>query len=404
MKILELYKAILISVGGVIDEDGLVSMSRPDDEPVAFMVSNKRLAIPTNRLLDAGAFNPDGKLIAFHPICENVVLENSPVLEKLNSAMTFRLTWVMRELIRELVIIAADPKLHKKLKMKAHGLLSAMPEASERTRKDLTKVLDNTTVIGSKKLLALYVRSGGMYGGEKVSRLGRFSPSIVDALDTKERKLLGVSLLKADVPAFLALIEYILPDYQDADRYNAPSNSLIAPTFHALVKTFYKVATQLNKIIDLHAEQLSDPNLLRIPLDWIDQVQDLSPYRDQIPVLPGNDGKDGTVSAKIAAPKPIVTAASAAQLKQAAKVAKTGISVDDLVKSLAPAPVAAAPYGSFAGRPAANGWNGRPNNQASDADLPPWARPVTSNGWGGVPAQPTYGRTVGGRIAGAPVL
>lgn len=403
MKIRDLYKAILTSVGGVIDEDGLVSMSRPDDEPVAFMVSNKRLAIPTEKLLNAGAFNPDGNLIAFHPICENVVLENSPVLEKLNAAMTFRLTWVMRELIRELVNIASDPKSHKKLKMKAHGLLSAMPEASERTRKDLGKVLDNTTVIGPKKLLALYVRSGGMYGGEKVSRLGRFSPSIVDALDTKERKLLGVPLLKADVPAFLALIEYILPDYQDTDRYNAPSNSLVAPTFHALVKTFHKVATQLNKIVDLHAEQLSDPALLRIPLDWIDQVQDLSPYREQIPVLPGNDGKDGTVSAKIAQPKPVATAASAAQAKAAAKVSKVGISVDDLVRGLTPQVPVNPGYG-FTARPVQNAWNARQGG--ADTDLPPWARPATSNtGWGGgQPAAAGYGRAAVPARGGRSVL
>lgn len=389
MKIRDLYKAILEAVGAVVSDDGLISMTRPGDDPVPFMVKEKRLAMPTDKLLNAGAFNPDGSLIAFHPICENVVLSTSPVLQKLETAMTFRLTWVLRELIMQLTAIAADPKLHKKLKMKAHGLLSALPEADEKTLAAFTKIAETTTAVGQKKLLSLYVRQGGTYGGEKVSRLGRFYPSIIDQLDEEKRTVLGVSLRKADVPMFTALLEYILPEYRDPDKYSAPSNALVAPTFHALIKVYGKVANQLNKIVDIHAAQLSNVELLTIPTDWLDEVADLSKYREIIPVLPGNDGEEGTKTVKQAPAKATVAAtakpgttaviAPASAAAKAKPAAGKGVSVDDMIRAVQPARPS---FGFNAQRPTnppqRGGWRGQ---QSQEEDLPPWAR-TQQQSWG----------------------
>lgn len=387
MKILDLYKAVLEASGASIDDDGLVSMTRPGEDPIPFMVTEKRLALPTAKLLNAGAFNPEGNLIAFHPICENVVLDTSPVLQKLETAMTFRLTWVMRELIMQLVTVAANPKLHKKMKVREHGLLSAMPDADEKTRDLLLKVMENTTTVGQKKLLTLYVRKGGTFGGEKVSRLARFFPSIVDALDQDKRTLLGTQLRKADIPQFLALIEYLLPEYRDSDRYASPSNASVAPTFHALVKTYAKVANQFNKIIDTHANQLQNPDQLKIDTSWVDDVQDLSNYREQIPVLPGNDGAEGTRTAKPAKVAPATTATSTAtpapswqkpttQTHSTPTKTAGKMSVDDLIKGLTPP---RGQYGSFqSNRAVQQGWGGQ-QVQNNTADLPPWARPTQAS-------------------------
>ena len=229
MKIRDLYKEILTAVGAVVNDDDLISMTRPDDDPIPFVVNDLRLALPSDRLLNQGAFNEGTGYIAFHPMCENVVLDPSPVFEKLQTAMAYRLTWVLRELLVQLVAVAADSKLHRKMKIGAHGLLSAMPDADKRTMTDLTKVFEGTSTTGTKRLINLYVRMGGTYEGAKVNRLGRFYPTIVDGLDVEKSTLNGVNLRKADVPAFLALIEYVLPEYK-TERYSAPSNSLIAPS------------------------------------------------------------------------------------------------------------------------------------------------------------------------------
>lgn len=400
MKIRDLYKAILEAVGAFTDDDGLVSLTRPGADPIPFMVDKKRLAMPTAALLNKGAFNEGGSLIAFHPICENVVLETSPVLAKLETAMIFRLHTVLADLICQLATIAADHKQHKKMKVKTHGLLSAMPDADDRTRNDFIKIIEHTTAVGAKQLLKLYVRKGGTYGGEKVSRLARFFPSVVDHLNQEERKILGVSLRKADVPAFLALIEYILPDYRDADRYASPSNGLVAPTLHALLKTYYKVANQLNKIVDIHAAQLTNADALKIPVDWIDDVQDLSQYREQIPVLPGNDGEEGTKTVRQpTATAPVAKAVSTAfgavvgnphQITKP-QAGKGGVSVEDALRATTPVrPGFQQQQPAFGVQGHRRGWAQQPDPQQ---DLPGWARsapaafgnnqPVRSFGGGG---------------------
>jgi hypothetical protein len=88
MKLRELYNAILVASGAIVTDDDLISITRPDDDPVFCMVNEKRLAMPSEKLLNKGAFNPDGSLIAFHPMSENVVLGTSPVLTQLEKMMT----------------------------------------------------------------------------------------------------------------------------------------------------------------------------------------------------------------------------------------------------------------------------------------------------------------------------
>jgi hypothetical protein len=398
MNLLALYKAILLASGAIVSDEGLVSISRPEHDPIFCMVNGKRLALPTEELLKSGAFNPDKALIGFHPMCENVVLETSPVLAQLETLMTYRLTWTLRELLLQLVAIAANPKLHGKMKVPTHGLLSAMPNADDRTNKDFTKILESTSVVGPKKLITLYVRHGGVYGGDKVSRLARFFPAIVDALDQEKRTLLNVHLRIADVPAFLALLEYVLPEYRDADRYASPSNSLVAPSFHALVRTFGKVANQLNKIIDIHATHLSDIDSLRIDTSWLDSVHDLSSYRETIPVLPGNDGAEGTKAVRGA------TAIKTPQAPVACGVTATrgpgtAVSVDDVVRAMAP-PTRTA-FGGFQ-YPANHGISTRGFRAQQNDNLPSWARDQRQVPWGGNQGGGGFrragGRTGSGRL------
>lgn len=376
MKIRDLYKDILHAVGAVVSDDDLISMTRPDDDPIPFVVDDKRLALPSDRLLNQGAFNEDTGYIAFHPMCENVVLDPSPVFEKLQTAMAFRLTWVLRELLVQLVAIAADSKQHRKMKIGAHGLLSAMPDADKRTLTDLTKIFEGTSTVGAKKLINLYVRMGGVYEGAKVNRLGRFFPSIVDGLDLEKSTLNGVNLRKADVPAFLALIEYVLPEYKDNDRYSAPSNSLVAPSFHALVKAYYKVANQLNKIVDIHADHLENADALKIPTDWFEHVQDLSVYRDHIPVLPGNDGASGTKNQRVSATaQPMQHSGPAQPARPAPSSGGKGVSVGDALAAMTRPPQQRQPQ---AGR-----WGSAVAQRDNEADLPPWARKQEEQtGWG----------------------
>lgn len=131
---------------------------------------------------------------------------------------------------------------------------------------------------------------------------------------------------------FKALMEYLFPGFEDPDTYSAPSNSPVAPSFHALLKCFAKVAAQLNKIVDIHARHLTNPDQLRIDIDWREAVESLEQYRDMLPVLPGNDGKEGIKTHRARAEKAAATAAPAEELAPVRR--EGGVSVSDFLGGL----------------------------------------------------------------------
>lgn len=412
-----LFEMVLNSAGADHDENGLVSMRMIDEEPLPWKIGGKRLAIPYKELLREGAFNEGAQLIAFQPFSENVVLDTSPVLESLNNAFLHRLTTVTKDLVIQLSAIAADTSKHPKMKMNAQKVLSAMPDADEAMAKSFAKIMQASTTTGKNQLLSLFVRSSGTYGGEKVHRLGKFFPRVASELDDGGHEIFGVTLRKKkDVPMFKALLEYLFPGFEDPDTYSAPSNSPVAPSFHALLKCFAKVAGQLNKIVDIHARHLVNPEALRIDIDWRDAIETLDQYRDMLPVLPGNDGKEGIKTHRTRVEK----AAVAAPAEEPAPVRREGgVSVSDFLGGI-----------RQTNQPQAGGW-GQPANagglqptgfraqqqemmrrQQKIESLPDWCRPKEpensrfeqNTGWGGRSTgfnnngaiNPRGGRTFGG--------
>lgn len=403
-----LFELVLSSAGAVFDDTGLVSMRLANEDPMPWKIGGKRLAIPYKQLLRDGAFNEDGQLIAFQPFGENVVLDPSPVLESLNNALLHRLTNVTKELFVQLSHVAADKDKHPKMKMNAQKVLSALPDANERTAKDFSKIMAAAGTVGKQQLLSLFVRSSGTYGGEKVNRLGKFFPRVMSELEDGGNEIFGVELRKKDVPMFKNLMEYLLPGYEDPDTYSAPSNSPVAPSFHALLKCFAKVAAQLNKIVDIHARHLENADDLRIDVSWREAIDSLEEYRDLLPVLPGNDGKEGIKTQRVRAEK--TTAATSTAAAAAPVVRKEGgLSVTDFLGGMRQNSQAQV-----------GGW-GQPNNagglqptgfraqqqemmrrQRELENLPDWARPqevndrVNSSNWGGGNGGFSGGR--GGRV------
>lgn len=291
MDILELYKGILASGNAIVGDEGHVSVVVVGDDPIPFRIDGARLTLPTQDHLRAGSFNPDSGMIAFHPICENVALEQSAVYRKLEELLQFRLSAVLRELILQLTLLAQDKKSHAKMAPGERGLLMAMPNADSDTYETVRKIVNRAAGQGNRKICSLYVRRGGSYAGSDVSRLGRFIVSVIMDLDETARELWGVDIRKQDLPEIKELFEYILPEYADHETYSRPSNSQVAPNLHALLRTFSVVAKRLNRIVELHSENLQNADDLLIPLDWMEEIADLSQYRARVPTLPGNDGQ-----------------------------------------------------------------------------------------------------------------
>lgn len=305
MHLSDLYKSILQSLDVTSDSQGLLSFNYAGKSMPAVVSlgpdNERRLALPTHERLRTGDWNG---LVAFHPLSENLLRGESPVLRKLKGIIHFRLTSIFVDLLQQFVALAADPDRHAGLSPKAQILLSAMPDADTKTVAAVRKIIEASTLEGANKFFSIYLKRGANFKGQKVSRAAIVNMPIMDEFDREDGHVFGVQLRKKDFAGLQRMIEYILPDCDDAEEYSAGSTSMVAPYFEALIQAYVNVAKRFNQIIKVHTKQLENVDELITDLSWHDEDADLSKYRDVIPPLAGNDG-DQEGQPEPVAPRPI---------------------------------------------------------------------------------------------------
>lgn len=289
MNIIELYESILKSVNFVVDENHLVSYVIGSNK-VPVQVSGKRLVLPVHEVLS----NPDwNATIAFHPLSEAIIRGESPVFRKLKIACLNRLTTVATCLVTELMGIAVDHDYHKKLSPTQNEFLDLIPNVKEETLTKLEKLLDVMSIDGEHRFVNMYVKRGGEWKGKKYQRVCVVDFPLVQELKSEGTYACGVNLgsLK-NKKAITALVNYVLPD-AEGETYSFGSNSLAAPNLHALLTSYAKMASKLNRVTNLFKKHLDNPGDLHIELGFEKHIADLAQYRDLIPSLTGNEGDVG---------------------------------------------------------------------------------------------------------------
>lgn len=290
MEVIQLYKSVLASMNVRANEDGLLSMEL-HGESLPLYCQKKRLALPIQSLLRSG--NWEG-LQPFHPVSESVYRGESPVLKELRKYINLRLMEIVASQISELVKVAADTDLHKKLKPTQVELLKCLKDADERTINDFQKIINKSDPNGATKLVGVYLKRGGKLGGDEFMRLAKVSFPIVDEFDNSDRTIFGVKLRVKDFEGFRKFFNYLIPDCEVEDSYSYGSRSMSAPYLHALLSAYAKVAHALNKTTRKFTKYIEDSDSLLINLDWEEHLDKFEQFRTQIPALDGNDGEPMT--------------------------------------------------------------------------------------------------------------
>lgn len=288
MKILDFYKSVLASVG-ITDVDGegmLSAFYHGSYNPVT--VTGKRLVMPIPEILRAGLGD---NRVAFHPLCEKITRGErgeSPVLKLLKDAVGLKVDTVFIALIDVLMHTAASPDTHKKIGPKAAEYLKLLPDANEKSYKSVKKILDACKNSPQYRLVNFYLKHGGEEGA---SRTCVVSFPIFDELDDASTKeIFGVKIDAKDKARLKALLTYVFTeDYAEVFSYG--SNNPEAPYLHALLTSFYKVATQANKLLERHKKHVDD--IEPIDISWAECLDTFSLFRGMIPALEGNEGLVG---------------------------------------------------------------------------------------------------------------
>lgn len=289
MNITDFYESIIESLGFEYNKaTGAVTMttvSGPTPVSVDTKKGNRRLVIPYHHILQ----NPDwDNTIAFHPICENVARTDSDVLKFIQRFGTASLNYSIDAVMETLITWCADKDNHQNLNHKQNAFLSLFPNADDKAVKSWNKISNK---IGDNNLLVKFATLRNKeLEGQTYLRVAYvkfpFYRTLVDILENNEEpEVFGVKLRKKDVEGYKALFEYIFKHVSTPDAYYSfGSRSNTAPTFHAYINAFVKTYKDVTRIA----------NLLKLKdfpsFKWAEVLNDLNPFRGQIPPLPGNEG------------------------------------------------------------------------------------------------------------------
>lgn len=291
MRTIKLYTSLLESAGLNVAEDGGITFNRAGDKPIVVVIDDKPVVVPVASRLRQGEFL---STIPFHPLSENIIRGESPVLKRLRSIIVLRTTEVFQRLALGMVSLAADTEYHgKHMSVPELKALQVITNADNKSVADLAKIADNTTIAGDHRLVRMYFKRGGEWDGDKYSRVCVVSFPLMEAAQTDTKEIFGVKLRVSDKKQLAALFEYILPNSLEADEYSHGSNSKAAPYFDALLRSYLKIAKRLNTLTLLLSKHLDDSESMLIDTSWEDYLEDLPQLALEIPPLEGNEGEMG---------------------------------------------------------------------------------------------------------------
>lgn len=291
MELIDLYTAIVESAGWDVTSSGRITAFKGPVE-----IAGKQLVLPTNDVLR----NPDWEnTIGFHPMSENVMRGESAVLFELRQQMQFQLNFVAATIIQTLGEIAADETQHKGLTIKQKEFLKLVPDFDAKTVKSLDSLLDKCNPNEPEKIIGLFVKRGGEI--EKVADDGKVSKQQYKRLavihspmrmedQNKDRTVFGVKFRKVDYKPFFKMFDFILPEINQG-AYTYGSNSMVAPSFHALLHGYIAMAKRLNVVLrkfqKVWGEDFED---LLLDVSFEEDVKDLDKFKGIVPNLRGNEG------------------------------------------------------------------------------------------------------------------
>lgn len=289
-KLTKLYAAILEGLDLNVKDDGVVVFSKGKiEQPVG--VDGKVLALPTKDVLANADWD---EVVAFHPLSENIVRGESPVLKKLRTLMAGRIHRIVNELAANLMTIAADTDLHGSLSPDQSELLSNLKDADEKMLNALVKIIKNTSITGSNRVINLFIKRKGKLGDNTYARVCFLHTPILDESVGEDGTIYGVKLRKKDLTGIKEVYKYIFGD----EEYSTGSDSKYAPRLLSLLRTYVKIMKRLNTIIkrfEFTGTRKKEPLLtdvedLYTDVSWESHLDSLVEWRELIPNLDGNDG------------------------------------------------------------------------------------------------------------------
>lgn len=310
--VINFYSQILKVAGCEVDAQGNVSqanlMEYPFTAPV--IIDGKRLVIPTKEQLSV----PDwSNRLAFHPLQENIMQDESVVLAKYRRILNQRIQGVTSLLLITLSELASSSGDTKKLQPEQLEFLTAFKEVDEKTIDVLAQLMKRMP-LGSvtHAFVSIYLKKGGVINGKKFSRTAITTFPFYNELIKDQKEVFGLPIRKKDKESFKKIMKFIFPGIGIEGEYNTGTFVKQAPFLTALMTAAGKLMDELNTVIKLFGK-FGNLEAFVFDVSWsefLEQVESHVNSIRMIPALPGCLPEEQTEPVKVSGtklemPKPI---------------------------------------------------------------------------------------------------
>ena len=182
------------------------------------------------------------------------------------------------------------------LSPKQGELLSKLKKLDANAGAYIIKQINSLQTNDFNMYLTMIVRRSGKAEGKKWQRAGVVKFPLYEEL-IKDREDSEVKMRKKERDLLKDLLEYIFPDIEDPDEYNAGSNDMNAPTLMALLKTVKKIATCINKVVKTF-KSIVDIECCTIPTDWVNDVDESDKFISESRRIPMTSENKGATNKK----------------------------------------------------------------------------------------------------------
>lgn len=264
--------------------------------PVPMMVNNLPVIFPTDGVLRDGKWSDR---VAFHPISESTIRGVSPVLQSTVTGFKIKVLQAICYISHYMVKLAKETKdgTVKHISPDLAKALTVLPKTiDDKSLQFINKVFAQNNDTDKSVVKVCMKRNGYIAGIEQKRTTSIYFPIYEDvcrAVEEKSSEVWGVTASrKTDVLLLKELLELILPDLDDPDRYTGGTLHTHALFLESLILAAAKVQESINNALSLLDKHI--PDLMRGALtantDFLEEIGDLKVYRNVIPPLRYNEG------------------------------------------------------------------------------------------------------------------
>lgn len=295
------YESLLPILGLEIGSDDFLNTfsinQENEKEFCPMMVNNLPVIFPTDSVLREGKWKDR---VGFHPLSESVTRGISPVMVSMSTAMKFKFFQSIFYIGVALINVAKESRegTLKNLPAKLVEALGKLPKTVDaKTLAFFSKVITASNETDQAVLKVCIKRNGSILGTDYKRTASIYFPiyeQLVEAIAEKKTEFWGVTAArKTDLVVVKELLEIILPDIDDENRYAVGTFASTAPYLDALMRAAIKVQDSMNNAMELLDKHMpaSLRSAFHASTDWIEETEDLGSLRNVIPPLRFNEGE-----------------------------------------------------------------------------------------------------------------